>query len=290
MPRRRLLAVTALVAAWALAPARVGAQPAGRALRIAIYAPWAGPTTADQRHALALAIERGFADAGLAAPAVASYAKLGDFRRAVTAGSVDLALVDSGAAIALGQRLTARSSWSSGEPWLLAGAPGVRLRPGERLALQASDAGSSAAMVGRLLRGQLAPGYWSATVGAPVTADARELVLRGKADVVILPRRLRGDLSPLIDLGGFSELVLATTGGATVTAQARQLVESVISDRLGGRWRAGGPRFPTPVAPTRLAIAAPDTPAPSLLDLIAPLSGRLPELDVDQMWMEPNAR
>ena len=281
---------TALLVGMAILSPRALAQPQPLPRRIAIYAPWAGPSTADERHALALAIERGLAKSGSISATVASYAKLTDFRRAMTSGNVDIALVDSAAATALGKRLGILASWSSGESWLLAGLANSRSRPRQRLALQAADAGSSTTVVARLLRGQAARDYWSAIVGAPVTADARELVLRGKADVVLLPRRLAGGLTELVDLGKFTELVLASTGRRPIADATRRIVESVVRANLGGSWSKGPPRFPDRVAPTRLVVAPPQAAAPSLLDLFAPLAPRLPVLAVDTMWMAPSAR
>ena len=55
-------------------------------VRVAVYAPWSGPSTADDRHALTLAIESALSS-GAGSIKVASYAKLRDFRREIDKGA-----------------------------------------------------------------------------------------------------------------------------------------------------------------------------------------------------------
>jgi len=276
---RQVLCALGAAIALLTAPTGVRADP----LRIGIYAPWAGPTTAEERDALGLAIQRAIAEDGQSSAAVASYARMRDFRRAVAAGKIDLAVVDSAAAAAAGLRII--DAWSSGKRWVLAGRTGARLGPGQRLALQAADAGTSFRLVARLLRGQAPRSYWSAVVGAPVTADARELVRRGKADVVVLPEHLAEGLVELVDLGRFDELVLAAATHS-VDERAATLTRSVVGDILGGSWQASQPTFPAAVALDKLVVASPTTPRPSLLDFLAPLAIGMPEIELSELWMD----
>jgi hypothetical protein len=276
---RQLLLAAVGALALLTAATRAHAEP----VRIGIYAPWAGPSTADERHGLGLAIERALADGGHGSAVVASYARLRDFRRAIAAGRVDLAVVDSAAAAIT--KLDIVASWSSGKRWVLAGGTGARLGPKQRLALQATDASTSIRLVTRLLRGQAPRSYWSAIVGAPVTTDARELVRRGKADIVALPEHLAAELVELVDLGDFTELVLAVRPGRADQSVVT-VTQKVVSDTLGGSWRRGKPSFPTAVGHGELVVAAPTTARPSLLDLLVPLAIGLPDLELAEMWMD----
>jgi hypothetical protein len=276
MARRSAIGVAALAIGCALAT-----QAGAEKVRVAVYAPWAGPSTADDRHELALQIEA--AGDGVE---VSSFAKLKDFRRALNAGSVDLALVDSGVVSSLGKRSRVIASWSSGKPWVIAGnQPHPRLRS-LRLALQARDAPSSIATVTRLLRGQMAAGDWGKVIGAPVTADARQVVARGEADVVIIPRRDLGSLSEIATLGEFSELALAAIGTDEINGAATA-VKSVVRDRLGGSWSSGRPAFPKTVRITALVTADAAVKTASLLDLLAPTAGSAPKLPIEDLWVDP---
>lgn len=283
---RAVIAVVAVIAAAAaLGAPRSHAQK--RPLRVAIYAPWSGPQTADARHSLALAIEGGVEDQA-GAVEVASYAKFADFRAALTGGRVDVAVVDAAVAIELGNRVDVRASWSSGEPWLLAGARDVEQPRGAALALQATDAPSSRWAADRLLRGQTRGRYWGRIVGAPVTADARELVDRGKADLVLVRRSQGQGLAPVIEVGTFSELALVTAGAAPGLDQASAATQRIVRARLGGDWSGGAPSFPAELAPRELAAAKPVAELPPLTGWLRPLPPR-PAYDLHDLWMEPDA-
>ena len=276
--------VCAVAVALVLAPASAEAESQ---IRVAVYAPWAGPSTADDRHALARAIERELTADGAAAK-VSSYAKLGDFRKDLDKGAVDIAVVDSAVAPSLGKRARFVASWSSGQTWIVAGASSLDTLDGKTLALQAPDARSSKTLVSRLLRGQADASTWKATVGAPVTADARELVVRGKADVVIVPRRLAGATVEVASLGSFSELAIVALSSRDLSA-ASQLVQSAIVQKLGGAWATRKSTFPEPVGHTSLIAAKPEPPSVSVLDLLEPVELSLPDLPTDLMWIEPDA-
>lgn len=287
MARRNALA--ALLALLALTPAPRGhAQP--RELTIAVYAPWAGPTTADERFAFARQIEGALTEAGLGPARVSSYAKARDFKRALAADKPDLVLTDAAATALLPKRLAVVASWSSGERWVLAGPTELDSLRNKRLALQAADATTSARLVERLLRGQAPADYWSGTVGAPVTEDARQLVERDLADVVVIPQRLVGRLVELASLDAFSELSLAAAGAEPRVERAADVIRAAVRASLGGRWSDGAPSFPAPVGISRLSAARAPTAGPSLLDLLAPAESAVPELPLDEMWMDPNGR
>ncbi len=279
-----LIAVATAVLALLPAPAR--AQ--GTGVRVAIYAPWSGPSTADERHAFALKIEDAVEAAGHGTTTVSSFAKVRDFRRAIAAGDVDIAVVDAGATASLGRRLKVVASWSSGNRWVLAGTTEHRSLRNKRLALQAHDAPSSALFVAILLRGEVSSSYWSSIVSAPVTEDARQLVLRGKADLVVMPKRFAKDMTELADLGTFSELAIAATD-ANSLPKVIAVVQESVRGSLGGDWTAGEPVFPKPVGVTRLMAAAVSDSAVIILDLLARPDSPLPELALDDLWIDPDA-
>lgn len=287
MARASWLALACTLLATAHAPV-ARAQP--RELRVAVYAPWAGPSTADERFAFAVKLETALADAELGPARVSSYAKARDFERALASGKIDIALLDAAAAPSLPKRLVVDASWSSGARWVLAGRTAMASLRNKRLALQAADAASSKRLLARLLRGQLTASYWSLVVSAPVTEDARQLVLRDLADVVTIPERLAGDeLVVVASLGSFSELALASSGDARRLVRARNVIRGVVRDTLGGRWTDGPPRFPAEVGPKQPVAARRPPSAPRLLDLLAPVENPLPELPVEELWMEPDA-
>lgn len=278
--------IASAVAVLAGLPAPARAQ--GKGVRVAIYAPWSGPSTADERHAFALKIEDAINAAEQGAAKVSSFAKLEDFRRAIAAGDVDIAVVDAGATASLGKRLKVVASWSSGTEWVLAGTAKPRSLRNKRLALQAHDAVSSAQLVATLLRGQVSASYWSSIVSAPVTEDARQLVVRGKADVVVVPRRLVADMTEIANLGTFSELAIAATDSSKLTS-VTDAVQEAVRVSLGGRWTKGDPMFPKPVAATRLVAAAMSDSALTVLDLLSVPESPLPELALDSLWIDPDA-
>lgn len=275
-----------LMIALAMGTAR-DAQAQPSEVRVAIYAPWAGPSTADERFAFGSKLADAVRAAGLGTARVSSFAKLQDFRRALASTAVDIALIDAGAISALGSRLDVVASWSSGERWILAGVSRPAALRGKRLALQAADAPTSVQVMERLLRGQVTSRYWSAIVGAPVTADARQLVLRDGADLVLVPSRLAAGLTEIADLGTFTELAIAIRTPAL--AGVSTAIQGAIRTLLGGSWRATAPRFPAPIAPTQLEVARSAATSLSFLDLLAPLQRTPPELVADEMWIEPDA-
>ncbi|HUH04682.1 MAG TPA: hypothetical protein VML75_21950, partial [Kofleriaceae bacterium] len=94
MPRRNLLLL--ILTALGMGTARSAtAQPAE--VRVAIYAPWAGPSTADERFAFGSKLAEAVKAAGHGTARVSSFAKLEDVRRALAANTVDVALIDAGA-------------------------------------------------------------------------------------------------------------------------------------------------------------------------------------------------
>jgi len=283
---RRSWLVAAAIAVQALTPEPARAQ--GRSIRVAIYAPWSGPSTADERLAFSVKIEDAIEAAGQGVATVSSFAKLADFRRAIAAGSVDIAVIDSGATTSLGRRLKVVSSWSSGAPWVLAGATKHADLRNKRLALQAQDAASSERLVEVLLRGVVSSAYWSTIVSAPVTEDARQLVVRDKADVVIVPKQHAASMTELVDLGTFSELAIATADAKTWSAQLEVVKQSVRAS-LGGSWTAGDPVLPKRVGATRLVAAAVSDSALTILDLLARPDTPLPELALGDLWIVPDA-
>jgi hypothetical protein len=267
------------------APSAASAQAAE--IRVAVYAPWSGPSTADERFAFGTKLAEAVGAAGLGTAKVSSFARLVDFRRALGNTRFDIALVDAGATSVLGARLKVTASWSSGEPWVLAsGSPAAGPR-GRRLALQAADAPSSRQLVQRLLRHQVSGTYWRSVVGAPVTSDALQLVARGGADVVIAPRRAAADLTEVVNLGSFSELAIATRTSSMDAAAAE--IQRALRALRGGEWRAGAPRFPEAVALTRLQTIPPEVRSMSFLNLLSRPASAPPGLAVDDMWIEPDA-
>ncbi|HUH00942.1 MAG TPA: hypothetical protein VML75_03040, partial [Kofleriaceae bacterium] len=180
------------------------------------------------------------------------------------------------------------ASWSSGQRWILAGTTRPATLRGKRLALQAADAPTSLRTSSRLLRDQVTSRYWRTIVGAPITADARQLVLRDGADVVLLPSSLSTGLTELADLGSFSELAIAIR--APTLAQVSTVLQDAVRAHQGGSWSATPPRFPAPVAPAQLDLTRSAAAAPlSFLELLAPLERTPPELVADEMWIEPDA-
>jgi len=283
--RSWLLAVALATGMLHAADARGDDDP----ISIALYAPWSGPTTADDRHALALEIQRAVEGAGVGRVTVSTYAKLADFKRELATQHVDVALVDCGATSFLGKRLAVRASWSSGQRWVLAGTSAHDRLHGLRLALQAPDAPSSKRMVTRLLRGMVAGKYWGEIVGAPVTDDARQVVLRGRADVVLVPERLATGMTELASVGSFSELALAVDDTRPAVSEAVELVQQAARKRLGGSWTKGAPQLPRAVGSPSFISAPVTTDTPSFLDLLSSARTVPPELDLDDMWMDPNA-
>jgi hypothetical protein len=282
MARARVAVAAAAVALLALA------APARAEVRIAVYAPWAGPSTASDRHALGLELAAAIETAGLGKATVASFAKMRDFERALARGAVDLALVDSGAAGSLGRRMRVTASWSSGARWVLAGIDTGGQLNNKRLALQAHDAAWSRQLIRRLLRGQASARYFARLVGAPVTADAVQLVTRRRADVVIVPAQAAGDLTEIVDLGRWSELALAVRTGNSALQPIAAELQRALRDQLGGSWTAGQPRLPAPVAPTRPARAPLAAERVSIFSLFAPIDTAPPPLPIGELWIEPD--
>lgn len=281
MALRNLLVLPALL----VLAGSAAAQPSET--RVAVYAPWAGPSTADERFAFGSKLAEAITTAGLGTAKVMSFAKLEDFRRALAAGTVDVALIDAGATDALGARLKVTASWSSGDRWILAGTSRPTRLRGARLALQAADAPSSARLVARMLRQQMPTGGWSQVAGAPVTADARQLVLRDGADVVVVPKREATGLIEIADLGSFSELALAVR--RPESAAVSVAIQGAVRARMGGSWRPEAPRLPAPIAPARLESAASAVASLSFLELLAPAERAPPAIDVDEMWIDRDA-
>lgn len=278
---------SALVVAAIAAATLAGVAPVHADVRVAVYAPWSGPATADERHAFSLEIERAVADAGLGRATVSSFAKLADLRRAIAAGTIDVALVDAGADAVLGKRLTTVASWSSGAPWILAAKQRPASLRGQRLALQARDAPTSVKTVARLLRGEVPSRYWAAIVGAPVTADARELVVRGKADLVVLPRSMSAGLLEVADLGSFSELSLRAADAPPALLAA---VKAAVQARFGGAWSSAAPAFPAPVRLSQPVFATTPSRRLSVLELASRASTPAPTLDLAPLWIDDDAR
>lgn len=277
---------SAVIAAALLALA--GTSNAETELRIAVYAPWSGPSTADQRHALAITIESAVASGGNATAKVSSYARLADFRREISRGNVDIAVVDTAAMSSLGKNMKVRATWTSGDSWVLVGAEKYDSLANRRLALQGGASAASKRFVAKLLRGQADSKFWKSIVGAPVTADARELVVRGKADVAVLPASQVAGTESIKTVGSFGEIVVATPANKDLAA-ARARVQAAVQSELEGNWSSGRPSLPGPVAPAKLSAAKPTGPAPPLSGLFGLLEPEMPEVAAKDLWIAPDA-
>ena len=193
--------------------------------------------------------------------------------------------MDAAVAPALGKRVAVMASWSRGERWVLAARASRPLR-GARLALQAPDARASKRLVAALLRGEPDAATWSRVVGAPVTADARQLVVRSLADVVAVPARLAGDLTVIGELGRFHGLALVSARGGDGLARAAGIVKRAVRAALGGTWTNGRAPLPAPAAPARLVAAPPPAATASALDTLNPVARRALPLPIDELWID----
>jgi hypothetical protein len=138
------------------------------------------------------------------------------------------------------------------------------------------------------LRGQVTTRYWTSIVGAPVTADARQVVARGGADLVCVPSRGAAGLIEVADLGTFTELSIAVRGGKL--GEVSKAIQGAVRSSLGGAWKDGAPRFPAAVELTTLQIVSAQVTAVSFLELLAHTRREPPNLSIDEMWVEPDAQ
>jgi len=280
---------TAVMCALALALARPAAAQQNPPIRIALYAPWGGPSEAQARRTLIQNVAHSIEKTTGRPTEGRAFAKYKDFEAALAAKQVDIALVDS----VLAGKLKLIGAWTSGRAWAVLSRDGGRLPAlrGRKLAVAAADAPTTSGFIERaMMRGQLTiKSFFGGTVSTPLPLDAVRAVALGKADCAIAPRDEAGALRVVFDLGAYPELALGVVieRAAALGPALPGVARSAVGSALGPGWSAESGGLRGEVALRRFVLAQPQPYNLRLRELFVPMEKSTSPMSVAAAWVPP---
>jgi hypothetical protein len=275
-----------------LAPVPLRAEPPG-GLRVAFYAPWAGPGEATARHELSVDMARRVQTAS-GRPATAKvFARYQDLMAAIREDELDYVVMDTAPALA-SKRFRILASWKSGESWAIVSKDVRRVKElrDRPFAMQALDSPGSLWLLDEALLGGVvrARTYFGKLVSVPRTADAAHAVEYGNAAAAVVRTRDVGLLHTLLALGEWSELVVCAVSRSPEPQDSgvAQALGASVEQALGGTWSSAAPSLPATIAFKQPLWAKPQVHKKTVADILAPMPMTLPALDIGRFWASPD--